>query len=382
MNAPIGWYVHHHGSGHAARLAAVAPHLKRDVVALTSIPEAMPDGVETLMLPLDHPRADEKLGPHPPFAHWAPEGVSGLRRRMAAIAAWIAEVDPALIVVDVSCEVAAFARLCGARVCLFRQQGEREDPPHQLARDASCGLLAPWPLWLDVNDPHREATDYTGCFSRFDNRERSPQRSPGADQRLTVVVGSGGTSLSTRLLSGWARCLAPGWSIDVVGSPIEDAEIDDLASRSLRLHGWIDDPWPLLCGADVVISHAGHNAVSEVAACGNPLIAVAEDRPFGEQAAKVRCLNASRTGVGLDSWPNPAELIYALESISRMPPQTGDLSDGLGAKRAAAYIEDLAANGRLKSPSAPPAREGSASSGAPDDLHQAPTRPTLALRTP
>ena len=43
--------------------------------------------------------------------HYAPLGHPGVRDRMAAIARWAAEADPALLVVDVSVEVALLARL-------------------------------------------------------------------------------------------------------------------------------------------------------------------------------------------------------------------------------------------------------------------------------
>ena len=351
MSTGIGWYIHHHGSGHASRFAAVEPHLERDVTVLTSHPAQIAGDVDVIELPLDLPVAGETPGPSPQFAHWAPVGVSGLRRRMARLADWISEANPVLMVIDVSSEVAMLARLCGVPTCVIRQQGERTDLPHRLVADDALGLIAPWPRWLEPDDPLAGRTVFTGCFSRFDGRP--PVGSSRPERTLVVLCGGGGSSLSAERLQGWADVLGPsGWLIEAVG---DVGGSEGTASPHLIRHGWVADPWPILCGADVVISHAGQNAVSEASASRRPLIVVAEERPFGEQDARRRALERTGAAYGFGAWPQPRELDAVLGEIEARPPSTADLVDGAGAIRAAAAIDRIAGEaaalsgpGRLK----------------------------------
>ncbi|WP_204327890.1 hypothetical protein, partial [Proteus mirabilis] len=62
--------------------------------------------------------------------HYAPLNHPGLRARTARIAAWAARTNPALLVVDVSVEVALFARLLSLPTLVVRLAGRRDDPPH------------------------------------------------------------------------------------------------------------------------------------------------------------------------------------------------------------------------------------------------------------
>jgi predicted glycosyltransferase len=267
-------------------------------------------------------------------------------------------------------------------VCMIRQQGTLDDLPHRLARDAASWLLAPWPLWLDADDPLRHRTLYAGCFSRFDGRGRpAPARSER--RRLVVLVGAGGTTLRTTLLAAWARRLGTAWSVHVVGTPIDDGGDDETGGGQLTLHGWLDDPWGLLASADVVASHAGHNAVSEVAAAGRPLIAIAEERPFAEQLDKIRCLRASGTGLTFEGWPGPAECRDAVVTALADPPRTADLADGRGAERAARYIEAMvegasARRGRINANPAPAALRPSATASPKAGDLRAPSRSSRA----
>ncbi|PRC49480.1 hypothetical protein C6A85_74500, partial [Mycobacterium sp. ITM-2017-0098] len=105
--------------------------------------------------------------------HWAPHHDIGLRRRMACIAQWVADVSPAAAVVDVSVEVATFLRLLGVPVIVVAMPGERIDPPHQMVYHLADHIIAAWPQalyqpsWLC---PYTDKTSYVGGISRFDGR--------------------------------------------------------------------------------------------------------------------------------------------------------------------------------------------------------------------
>src|SRR2546430_2737882 len=55
--------------------------------------------------------------------------------------------------------------------------------------------------------------------------------------------------------------------------------------RNLTWHGWVDEVWPRRSDAGVVATHAGQNAVAEVAAARRPAIVLPQNRPHGEQHA-------------------------------------------------------------------------------------------------
>ncbi|MBC7680484.1 MAG: glycosyl transferase, partial [Pseudorhodobacter sp.] len=69
---------------------------------------------------------------------------------------------------------------------------------------------------------------------------------------------------------------APGWRFRRLGGSSE----------------WVPDPWPVLCSADVVVTHAGQNALAEVATARVPALVVPAPRPFDEQVTTARQLAA------------------------------------------------------------------------------------------
>lgn len=262
----IGYYVHHHGRGHLHRALSVAAATDTVVVGMSSLPRPR----EWVGPWLELSRDDE--GPTPVDAsahgrlHWVPEMDPGLTARMAEISSWIADVEPALMVVDVSAEVSLLARLHGTPVVTMVLPGDRRDAAHDLVHSVARRVVAAWPD--DVTgmvmglDAHRDRLTCVGGLSRFDGRE-VPARSDQASR--TVVVLSGlGDETSWDVES--ARRETPDWTWHVLGADT-----------------WVDDPWELLCAADVVVTHGGQNAIAEVAAARRPAVVVPRPRPFREQ---------------------------------------------------------------------------------------------------
>jgi hypothetical protein len=331
----IGYYVHHVGAGHAHRAAAIAANVGVGVTGLSSLPRPDDWNGDWITLPRDD------IDPTPDSVtaggrlHWAPLHDAGLRNRMAIISSWITRAAPSVMVVDVSVEVALLARLHGVPVATFMLPGSRGDAAHSLGYDTASLILAAWPD--GVADPvtgFRAANLHkvrrVGAISRFPiSAER---QAGGAPKRVALLAGRGGSSL-TREMVDRASAQTPDWQWTVLGGP--DAE-------------WVDDPWPIIRSADVVVTHAGESALAEVSAARRPAVVIPERRPHGEQLATARTLRRS------EHLPALVLPSYLSTEWNRVLTMAGGLdgyrwsawNDGQGAARAAESIRELADSGR------------------------------------
>lgn len=328
----VGWYVHHHGAGHLTRFLAVRPHLDAEVAVLSSLPapavlpsrttwtvlprddepSVRPDG--TVRLPQDSsPTASGLL-------HWAPLRHAGHTARLAAIAQCIAERDPTAFVVDVSAEVTLFVRLLGVPIVLMTQPGERTDEPHALAFRAAERIVAPWPDGVHPAGPLdavRGAVRWVGGVSRYDGRGDSDVE-PGH----VVVLGaaSAGQVAAAAAATPTAR-----WT--TLGGPGGV---------------WADEPWEFLRRAEIVVSAAGQNSVADLAAVGARAVIVAQDRPFGEQAATARALASAGLAIVVDAWPEAEDWPALLERARELRPEWERWQTAGAARRAADVIAEVA----------------------------------------
>ena len=105
----------------------------------------------------------------------------------------------------------------------------------------------------------------------------------------------------------------------------------------------MEDPWPLLCDADVIVTHAGQNAIADVAAARRPAVVIAQPRPHDEQLATARALHQAQLAVVRSSWPAPEDWNAVLEAAVRLGGSGWERwSTGTGAERAAAVLGELA----------------------------------------
>lgn len=339
----VGYYVHHQGRGHAHRALAIAAASSLEITALSS--GARPAGWtgEWVTLPDD---AGGEQGPDVDGGgrlHYVPEGHAGLRSRMSLISSWIERARPALIVADVSVEVALLARLHGVPVVTAAMPGGRDDAAHRLGYDISAAILAPWPeaagpLWGGTAADLAKAS-FVGAISRFP----PVQTEPPPSRQVVVLNGTGGAGPSRAAIAAAARA-TPGW---------DWTHLD-------RAHGtWVEDPWPLICSAAVVVSHAGQNAVAEIAAARRPAIVIPQERPFHEQRTLGGVLERLSWVPALvrPSWPAAADWPGLLDRASKLDGSGwARWNDGRGALRAAQLLEDLSrADSGLAGPQAVPA---------------------------
>lgn len=283
----IGWYVHHHGRGHLHRAVAVARAMDEPVTGLSSLPRPpdWPRGAPWVELPRD----DDVEVPVDPTAgghlHWVPRGSRGLCERATRISAWLSSASPRLVVVDVSVEVTALVRLHGVPVVSLVLPGRRDDAAHRLGLDLADVLVGMWP-------PEHTADLLPGLPPQVHARVRAvgalsrhPVASapgPTGRRRVLVMSGAGGQDLPDHerdALLDRARIATPAWDWQVIGPG-----------------SWVEDPVELLRAADVVITHAGQNAVAEVAAARRPALLVPQSRPHDEQRVSADVL-------GSGPWP-------------------------------------------------------------------------------
>jgi len=232
-------------------------------------------------------------------------------------------------VVDVSVEVALLVRLCGTPVVVVALPGERTDRTHLAAYDLADALLAPWPAESHAADWPVSWTSKAWCvggLSRFDGRPRPPAEPRTATRRVLLIWGAGGRDADASSVEAARRATA-GWTWSE-RSP--DRPSPDL--------------WAELCAADVVVTHAGQNAVADVAAARAPAVVIAQRRPFGEQVATARALSRLDVADGHTSWPSADRWNEVLEGARRRGGAGwARWSSGRGARDAAAHLDLLAA---------------------------------------
>ena len=211
---------------------------------------------------------------------------------MALIAEWIEQSRPAAMVIDVSVEIAVFVRLLGVPVIVMTLPGERTDAPHVLMHQIADRIVATWPRELYEPDwlrTHAHKTSYVGGISRFGDQAVS-QSTRDRVPTVLVFTGTGGCAFDQTTVAATA------------------AQTPEITWTTLGLRSGpkTPDPWPEICAAEIVVTHAGQNCVADVAAARRPAIVVPQSRPYDEQHVTAETLRKSRLAAVVDRWPDPS----------------------------------------------------------------------------
>jgi hypothetical protein len=280
------------------------------------------------------PRDDLAERPMEPTAggsfHWAPHHDNGFHARMDAVARWIGEARPDAFVTDVSVEIATLVRLLGVPVIVMALPGERFDTPHLLVHRLADHIIAAWPQellapgWLRV---HEDKTSYVGGISRYDDRARpAPDGQAHADIRVLVLAGA--MEDFRAAIGGCARA-CPGTTWTAIGG---------------ANGAWVEDPWPQICAADVVVTAAGQGAIADIAAARRRAVVIPQPRPFDEQAITAHVLGRHRLATVAAGWPESRAWPGLIAHAMATDPATWRRWQVCGAAaRAAAAIETTAA---------------------------------------
>lgn len=392
---PFGYFVHHQGRGHAERCAAVVNALPsaRPVTIFCARDDIFPPlGANAAVQVI--PSLFEPSQPAPPALaaaatpvtlHCAPLGWPGIRRAMREMADWFDRADPALLIVDVSAEVAQLARICSVPHVKVLQHGDRTDPGHCAAYDGAVGLLAPFAAGLAQPDWTTGMTARTHFAAGLglptggrltDRAEARRALGIGLDERMVLVLsGGGGDGMSLAALGVGARA-DPDARWIAIGKVQTDWHAT--APGNLSLRGWVNDPARYLTAADLVVSSAGNTTCHEVLDAGLPWIVVPEWRYFDEQHAKAAALGRVGAAHVLDRLPSSAQSWRRALGAARVghdPRRQRGLVTPDAAAGAARWLEALAARLWAPAPTIRPAAP--VRIAAPDDL-AAPVLPIAA----
>lgn len=359
--APIGYFVHHQGRGHAERFVSIAKALPEDrpLAVFCARPEiltGLPKRVEVIEIPsLFEPSGNEPRGMGaigtPDTLHCAPVGWPGIRAAMAQMAAWFESAAPALMISDVSAEVAQLARICSVPHVKVLQHGTRSDPGHMAAYDGAAGLLAPFDEALAQEDwtPAMRANTFfaggLGLATRKAQRAAA-RRKLGLDPDRHVVLvlsGGGGRGTPDAPLTLGARALPDSQWI-TVGRIATDWHATPCIN--LKHAGWVDGVEDHIAAADLVVSSAGNTTCTQVLRAGKPWIVVPEWRYFDEQLRKAQALAKAGVALHLQDFPASVQAwrAAAAEAEARHDPALqGSLVRADAAEATADWLEALIA---------------------------------------
>jgi len=176
---------------------------------------------------------------------------------------------------------------------------------------------------------------YVGGISRFEGRTAASATKTGV---LFLGGGGGGMgdpALTTSLLNT-AAASSPETTWAALG-----------VESSAMFHGepWVEDPWPYLSTAEIVVSWAGQNSIADLAASGARAIVIPQERPFGEQVATG--LSLQRTGLAtvVPAWPTASDWPGLLRLARTSTPRWTQWQIDGAARRAADAIAEVARAG-------------------------------------
>ena len=162
----IGYYAHHHGSGHcrqADKLATLLPmKWRQQLTVFTSLaPENYTfttiTDTQIVRLNAEDERIDDVLAGRagqywqPSCLHYSPVGNRDIQTRSWQILETVQQRQIDLMIIDVSVEVAMLCRVASIPYLYVRLAGIRNDAPHCTAFTGALGLLAPYPQVLESN---------------------------------------------------------------------------------------------------------------------------------------------------------------------------------------------------------------------------------------
>ncbi len=345
----IGYYAHHHGSGHCRqidKLAALLPIQKRQqLTVFTSLaPDAYAftaiDEQQIVRLYPEDERIDDVLkgraGEYwqPASLHYSPIGNADIQKRSHQILNTIVHRKIDLMIIDVSVEVAMLCRTASVPYLYVRLPGLRDDMPHINAFAGALALLAPYPqaieaamtpswvcqktVYLDFITLTKNNTsshqDFIKTLTTLTVDHPNGSNSFITNPIITVIKGYGGHEAIDAKLPELRRLLPSAFIISL--GPIDN---DMRAYVDIATH--VEDVTPFMYHSDYLLMACGLNAVAQAYYCATPLVVLPDERPHQEQATMAQALIDQGRAL---SWE---QFVYSMsaESTSAYPTKTTSL---------------------------------------------------------
>jgi hypothetical protein len=322
----IGYYAHHHGSGHcrqADKLAALLPpKLRSQMTVFTSLPNdgyhfsAITDEQIVRLSAEDQLPEDVLLGRagkywQPSSLHYSPVGNRNVQTRSWQLLDEIHQRQIDLMIIDVSAEVAMLCRAASVPYLYVRLAGERDDMPHLNAFAGALGLLAPYPKALEAAatpdwvrqktlylDFMPNKTDELLTFTAFINKLMTLTTSSSIHERLssldnkqkiadttiiTVIKGYGGHDAIDAKLPELRRALPNALIISL-------GPINDEARHCVDIAAHVNDVTPFIAYSDLLLMACGLNGIAQAYDYATPLVVLPDERPHREQEVMAEAL--------------------------------------------------------------------------------------------
>ncbi len=337
----LGYYAHHHGSGHCRqidKLAALLPtEARQQLTVFTSVTSdaymfAAIDEAQVVRLPAEDERADDVLAGRagqywqPASLHYSPVGNSDIQQRSHKILDTIYQRRIDLMIIDVSVEVAMLCRAASVPYLYVRLPGLRDDEPHLNAFAGALALLAPYPrtlestktpewisqktLYLDfINTQQRDAQTYQDFIKHLmqlitDKKALSlmlSDKDKNTSTTVTVIKGYGGHQAIDAKLPELRQLLPRAFIISL-------GPIDEDKRHYVDIAVDVSDVTPFIEHSDYLLMACGLNAVAQAYDYATPLVVLPDDRPHQEQEVMAEALIAQGRAF---SWQQFKDLMIA-----------------------------------------------------------------------
>ena len=337
----LGYYAHHHGSGHCRqidKLAALLPtEARQQLTVFTSVTSdaymfAAIDEAQVVRLPAEDERADDVLAGRagqnwqPASLHYSPVGNSDIQQRSHKILDTIYQRRIDLMIIDVSVEVAMLCRAASVPYLYVRLPGLRDDEPHLNAFAGALALLAPYPrtlestktpewisqktLYLDfINTQQRDAQTYQDFIKHLmqlitDKKALSlmlNDKDKDTPTIVTVIKGYGGHQAIDAKLPELRQLLPYAFIISL-------GPIDEDKRHYVDIAVDVSDVTPFIEHSDYLLMACGLNAIAQAYDYATPLVVLPDDRPHQEQEVMAEALIAQGRAF---SWQQFKDLMIA-----------------------------------------------------------------------
>ncbi|WP_201538498.1 hypothetical protein [Psychrobacter immobilis] len=317
MSMRLGYYAHHHGSGHCRqidKLAALLPvDARRQLIVFTSLSSdaytfTSIDETQIVSLQAEDECDDDVLkgraGKHwqPASLHYSPVGNSNIQKRSHQILDTIYQRKIDLMIIDVSVEVAMLCRAASIPYLYIRLPGIRDDTPHLNAFAGALALLAPYPrlleatmtpewvgkktLYLDfINTAQQKELFYHEFIKILAKLNTSNVKDwkEAPHTIITVIKGYGGHEAIDMKLPELRQLLPSAFIISL-------GPINDEMRYHVDIATQVNDVTPFMQHSDYLLMACGLNAVAQAYDYTTPLVVLPDDRPHQEQEVMAQAL--------------------------------------------------------------------------------------------